>query len=201
MRRFSRILARPSVYRVWQTPFAGKKLRPLLKHAELRRVRRVLDVGCGPGTNASLFAGIEYLGVDLNASYVEDARRRYGREFIVADITRHSLSERGPFDFIFANSVLHHIETADVRRILSHLGELLTEDGHVHVLDLVLPRRASLARMLARWDRGRYARDVEEWRSLFFEFFEPVVFEPYPLGALGVVLWNMVYFKGRAKRK
>jgi len=28
---------------------------------------------------------------------------------------------------------------------------------------------------------------------------ETVVFEPYPLGALGVELWSMVYFKGREK--
>jgi hypothetical protein len=34
---------------------------------------------------------------------------------------------------------------------------------------------------------------------MFAESFEPVVFEPYPLGLAGVTLWNMVYFKGRRR--
>jgi hypothetical protein len=76
----------------------------------------------------------------------------------------------------------------------------LTDDGHVHILDLVLPIRPSVSRLLARADRGDYPRPLEQWRELFTAVFDPVVFEPYPLGAAGVTLWNMVYFKGRARR-
>jgi hypothetical protein len=70
----------------------------------------------------------------------------------------------------------------------------------VHILDLVLPARPSVSRLLARADRGAYPRPLDQWRELFTTSFEPVVFEPYPLGAGGVTLWNMVYFKGRARR-
>jgi hypothetical protein len=35
---------------------------------------------------------------------------------------------------------------------------------------------------------------------MFSTAFEPVVFEPYPLGTAGMTLWNMIYFKGRARR-
>ncbi len=49
-------------------------------------------------------------------------------------------------------------------------------------------------------DRGEYPRPLEEWREHFTSAFEPVVFEPYPLGAAGMTLWNMIYFKGRARR-
>jgi hypothetical protein len=104
------------------------------------------------------------------------------------------------FDFILANSLFHHIDTANTRRILAHLATLLSDDGHVHIFDLVLPVQPSVARFLALADRGDYPRPVEEWRTLFTEAFEPVVFEPYPLGAGGATLWNMVYFKGRARR-
>jgi hypothetical protein len=41
---------------------------------------------------------------------------------------------------------------------------------------------------------------LAEWRRLFTARFEPVVFEPYALTALGAPLWRMVYFKGRARR-
>ena len=187
-------------YRVWQAPFAERKLAPLFSHNDLSRVRRVLDVGCGPGTNTHHFADADYLGIDFNPAYIESARTRHRREFIVADVTKYEVEPDQRFDLILANSLFHHIDTPNTTRILAHLDTLLAKDGHVHVLDLVLPPRPSVSRFLARSDRGDYPRPLEEWREIFTHAFEPVVFEPYPLGAAGMTLWNMVYFKGRARR-
>lgn len=190
------LMDRVAVYRLWQAPFAEKKLEPLRRHADLFSVRRVLDVGCGPGTNARHFLHADYLGLDINPAYVADARRRYGDRFRVADVTRHEFAPGERFDCILVNSLLHHIATPDVRRILARLASLLTPEGRVHILDLVMPERPGLARQLARWDRGDHPRPLEEWRALFEEAFAPVRFEPYPLGMLGITLWNMVYFEG-----
>lgn len=187
-------------YRVWQAPFAERKLAPLLAHNDLGRVRRVLDVGCGPGTNTRHFAHADYLGIDFNPAYIESARKRHGRDFIVADVTEYQVAASERFDLILANSLFHHIETDNTRRILAHLATLLSDDGHVHILDLVLPDRPSIARLLAKADRGDYPRPLAEWRTIFESVFVPVVFEPYPLGLAGVTLWNMIYFKGRARR-
>jgi SAM-dependent methyltransferase len=196
----TRILEHTLAYRVWQAPFAQRKLRPFFAHNDVRRARRVLDVGCGPGTNTHHFASADYLGIDFNPAYIESARRRHGRQFIVADVTRYQVPADRRFDLILANSLFHHIDDPSTRRILVHLATLLTDDGHVHILDLVLPARPSLALFLARADRGDYPRPLEQWRELFTESFDPVVFEPYPLGAAGLTLWSMVYFKGRARR-
>ena len=38
------------------------------------------------------------------------------------------------------------------------------------MLELVLPEKRSIARLLARWDRGKFARPLEEWQSLFEGF-------------------------------
>jgi trans-aconitate methyltransferase len=196
----ARIMEHALAYRVWQAPFAERKLSPLFAHNDVQRARRVLDVGCGPGTNTHHFAGADYLGIDFNPAYVESARRRHGREFVVADVTTYQAPADRRFDLILANSLFHHIDDASTRRILAHLATLLTDDGHVHILDLVLPARPSVSRLLARADRGDYPRPLEQWRELFTTAFQSVVFEPYPLGAAGVTLWNMVYFKGRARR-
>jgi SAM-dependent methyltransferase len=200
MKLHARLMDFTLAYRLWQAPFADRKLAPLWVHNDVQRVRRVLDVGCGPGTNTHHFAGADYLGIDFNPAYIESARRRHGREFVVADVTKYEVPSDRRFDFILANSLFHHIDTANTRRILAHLATLLSDDGHVHIFDLVLPVQPSVARFLALADRGDYPRPVEEWRTLFTEAFEPVVFEPYPLGAGGATLWNMVYFKGRARR-
>lgn len=200
MKLHARIMEHTLAYRAWQAPFAERKLAPLFAHNDVTHARRVLDVGCGPGTNTHHFAGAEYLGVDFNAAYIESARRRHGRTFIVADVTKYKVAPEQRFDLILANSLFHHIDDADTRRILAHLATLLSDDGHVHIMDLVLPPTASVSRFLAHADRGDHPRPLEQWRALFTTAFEQVVFEPYPLGAGGVTLWNMVYFKGRAHR-
>ncbi len=197
-----RLLARPLSYRLWQTPFAEAKFAPVLRYNDLARVRRVLDVGCGPGTNAHHFAGVDYLGIDINERYVEYARRRHNRDFVVVDATEFTVPAGERFDFVLVNSFLHHIPDGAARRLLAHLSSVLTNEGHIHVLELELPEHPSVARLLARMDRGDHPRPLKAWRELLAESFEPVVFEPYRLGGsgwAGVTLWNMVYFKGRAR--
>lgn len=195
----SAILERPSIYRTWQGPFVKKKIAPVLRNNQMQHVRRVLDVGCGPGTNTSHFAAQDYLGLDVNPRYVEDARRRYGREFQVADVAKYRLTNSAGFDFILLNSLLHHLDQASTRRLLTHLCTLLTPDGHVHILDLILPENPSIARLLARWDRGGFPRPLADWERLLASVFRPVVIERYAVSFGGVVLWNMFYFKGQSK--
>lgn len=195
----ARMLEHALVYRVWMALFADQKFAPVLAHNPLHRVRRVLDVACGPGTDAKYFAGADYLGIDLNERYIQDARRRHGRNFMVVDVRDYVAAPEDRFDFVLVDSFLHHLDTKDVLVILTHLRSLLTEDGHIHMLELVLPEKPSIARLLTRWDRGKFVRPLEEWQRLFEELFEPVVFEPYRLTRMGATLYNMVYFKGRSR--
>jgi SAM-dependent methyltransferase len=189
---------RVTAYRLWQAPFAEAKMAPVRRHNDFSKIRRVLDVGCGPGTSTRHFAHADYLGLDFNPGYIAYARRRYGRPFVVADLLTYRAPADSRFDFILANSLFHHIDLDNTHRILQRLAESLTKDGHIHILDLVMPEEPSLARLLARWDRGAYPRPLADWRAVFGEHFEPVVVEPYPVSVLGVTLWNMLYFKGRA---
>jgi SAM-dependent methyltransferase len=193
------VLEYPLVYRLWQAPFVEQKFRPIRAHNDLGAVRRVLDVGCGPGTNTAQFKACDYLGVDFNPRYVEQARRRHQRPFLVADVTAYTVLPGERYDFILLNSLLHHLDTPSARRLLSHLACLLSPGGHVHIIELVLPARPGAARWLARHDRGKFPRPLAEWRGLFTGIFDPVVFQPFPLTAFGAILWEMVYFKGRAK--
>jgi SAM-dependent methyltransferase len=189
-----------TVYRIWQAPFAERKLEPFLRAVDLQRVRRVLDVGCGPGTNARHFREHDYLGVDINPAYIRDAERRFGSRFRVADVTTMRIEPGQGYDCILVNSLLHHLPDEAVERLLGHLATLLSEHGTVNVLDLVLPPNPSIARFLARRDRGDFPRPLERWRELFCTHFRPVVFQPYPLGVAGLTMWSMVYFQGQSPR-
>lgn len=190
------LLDRAAVYRLWQSPFAARKLAIVERSGDIARARRVLDIACGPGTNASRFSHAEYVGVDINRAYIAEARRRHKGRFIAADFTATAPEPLGRFDFILVNSFLHHLKTDDAVHALKSARSLLEQGGHVHVLDLVLPERRSLARSLALADRGRFARPVEEWRAMFSSVFRSVAFERFDLSAFRTPLWEMVYFKG-----
>jgi SAM-dependent methyltransferase len=199
LRSIANIMANVTAYRLWQAPFAEKKFLPVVKYNDLRNVQRVLDVGCGPGTNTSHFKHCEYVGLDWNESYVEYARRRYQRDFFVADVCDYVPPQGQLYDFILVNSFFHHIDDENTHKILKVMKTLLAPGGHVHILDLVMPDRPSIARLLAQWDRGDFARSLDHWREIFSGTFSPVMFEPYPLTGFGVTLWSMVYFKGRSR--
>lgn len=192
-----RLMEHPAVYAVWQAPFAAQKFAPVERQLRERPIRRVLDVGCGTGTNAGRFQNAEYVGLDINERYLQMARARYTGQFVQADLTKADLSSLGTFDTILVNSFLHHVPDEAVRQILSRLTRLLAADGRAHILELVLPPRMSPARIMARLDRGRYARPLQRWRELFGEAFEPVISEPYTFGG---GLWAMIYFQGRVRR-
>jgi len=117
----------------------------------------------------------------------------------VADVCQYSAEPGKKYDFVLVNSFLHHIDLANTKRILSHLSTLLTYDGHVHIIELVMPKQGFLPRRLSLLDRGKYVRPLQEWKEIFSEAFEPVVFEPFWLTRMGINFWQMVYFKGKAR--
>ncbi len=199
MNRLSRLFDNTTAYRLIQAPFADDKLAPIWRHVDRAQVRRVLDVGCGPGTNAAHFGQADYLGIDINPAYVRHARSRFRGRFEVADVMRDPLPDRVN-DFVLVNSLLHHLDDATVTRLLGTLRSTIAAEGKLHVLDLVLPEERCLARLLARMDRGDHARPAQDWLRLLAVDYETVVFERYPLRLFGRTLWNMFYFQGKPKR-
>ena len=196
----SRIMEHTHAYRLWQAPFVDDKFAPVLAHNDLSQVRRVLDVGCGPATNARHFGHANYIGIDCNPAYIEFAKRRHRGEFVVADATTYQVASDQRFDLILVNSFIHHIDARNTLRVLSHLSTLLTEDGHVHILELALAKKPSIARWLTLHDRGDFPRPLDELLEIVGQALHPVIVEPYNLGVFGITLWNMVYLKCRTKR-
>ena len=196
MRITDRLLEHPVVYAAWQRPFVRKKFAPVERRLRDWPIRRVLDVGCGPGTNAQHFAGADYVGVDINPRYLDIARARYAGRFVEANLETADLSSFGTFDVMLVNSFLHHLSDEAVARLLGQLQKLLDSDGRIHILELVLPERLSMTQLMARLDRGQYARPLRVWETLFSRYFDAAVVEPYSVAGL----WAMVYFQGKKKR-
>jgi SAM-dependent methyltransferase len=191
-----RLLEHPLVYAAWQRPFVERKFAPVERYLRDHPARRVLDAGCGPGTNASHFEDADYVGVDINEHYLARARARHRGRFLQADLATADLSSFGTFDAVIINSFLHHLPDDAVNTLLQQVQQLLEPDGRIHILELVMPeQRLSMTRLMAVLDRGRFARPLGAWKALCSAHFETTTFEPYDLAGL----WAMVYFQGKRK--
>jgi 2-polyprenyl-3-methyl-5-hydroxy-6-metoxy-1,4-benzoquinol methylase len=105
----------------------------------------------------------------------------------------------GTYDFVLVNSLLHHLDDAAVSSLLADLRRYVSDDGHIHIVDLELPEQRGIPRALALGDRGDYPRSFTSWRELLTRHFDEVAFEPFAVPARGPMLWSMVYFKGSPK--
>jgi SAM-dependent methyltransferase len=102
--------------------------------------KRVLDVGCGTGTNSLWLAqqGCDVLGVDISAAAVEKARQRAGKacRFAVVDFLKDDVPG-GPFDLVFDRGCFHVFDAAAdrsafaarVARVLAPRGRWLSLIG------------------------------------------------------------------------
>jgi ubiquinone/menaquinone biosynthesis C-methylase UbiE len=96
---------------------------------------RVLDVGCGPGSNWPQWMQLEtpdrLVGVDLSQGMIDEARRRHpSGSFEVARI--HDLPfPDGSFDVVIASAVLHHIPDEHLEAAFAELHRVLDEHGRI----------------------------------------------------------------------
>jgi len=99
---------------------------------------RVLEVGCGLGTDGARFAraGALYTGVDLTEAAVSLARRRFELEglpgeFHVSDAESLDFADES-FDLVYSHGVLHH--TPDTARAVREIRRVLRPGGRAVVM-------------------------------------------------------------------
>jgi trans-aconitate 2-methyltransferase len=109
--------------------FEDERTRPprdLLAQVPIKRPRRLVDLGCGPGNSTELlferFPHAEVIGLDSSPNMLRQARERLPAcTFVEADIT--SWSPDAETDVLFANAVFQWVpdHPAVLRRLLEAL--------------------------------------------------------------------------------
>jgi ubiquinone/menaquinone biosynthesis C-methylase UbiE len=131
---------------------------------------RTLDLGCGPGAFADLFAGDDYVGADLNARYIDHARRTRPGAFIASDARKLDVPDHR-FDQILVFGLLHHLPDEDVRAVLREARRVLVPGGRVLVIEDIpaVSRLNLIGHLIHNVENGEYIRPVEEYRRLYSE--------------------------------
>ncbi len=111
---------------------------------DLTKVRRVMDIGCGLGTDLIMLAKnqpeLEGVGYTLSPAQAHIAAARIAMQGLNARLSIHERDSSrtpfpGSFDLIFGFEVAHHI--ADKDGLFSHIAKALADHGHLVLADTV----------------------------------------------------------------
>src|SRR5882762_7734951 len=102
------------------------------------RSKKVLEIGCGLGTDGAQFAkaGADYTGVDLTDAAVELARKHFAvlglrGDFRTADAENLDFADES-FDLVYSHGVLHH--TPDTSGAVREIHRVLKPGGRAMVM-------------------------------------------------------------------
>jgi tRNA (uracil-5-)-methyltransferase TRM9 len=142
---------------------AGQSARPL----------RVLELGCGDGKVARALPGANYVGVDHSAAMIEIAARLTAASappagsanagqpptaarFYASDLTDPAWPvalPAGPYDWVLAFSVFHHLPGRALRRqVLHQAAALLRAGGHAAMSNWQFARSERLLTRVRPWE-------------------------------------------------
>lgn len=175
-----KILELPPVYNFFQKAVGADKVRRhfIEEYVVPLAGGRVLEVGCGPGTNCEWFPeNIEYVGCDIDEKYIAYAKQQYGSraEFYATPVGK--LGELGlkPFNAVIAVAVLHHLSDSEVHTLCDEVAELLKPGGLFVTVDPCFTAEQSrFERYITSCDRGRFVRFPEQYQVLLKKRFPQV---------------------------
>ena len=113
---------------------------PAFAQFERWRGRRVLEIGCGIGTDAANFsrAGADYTGVDVSETSLALARQRFelfqlrGRFICVNGEDMSAAVAPGSFDLVYSFGVIHHTPHPDA--VVRQIRGLMQADGEFRLM-------------------------------------------------------------------
>jgi trans-aconitate 2-methyltransferase len=168
--------------------FSEERTRPchdLAARISVSPVRRVIDLGCGPGNSTQVLAGLwpdaELTGLDNSTHMIDDARWSHpGWRWIAADIVDWAFSDREPFDVVFANAALHWVPNHDI--VYPRLLERVAPGGALAVQvpnNMDGPGNRFMREVAASpaWERHYPLGRVREWyvhdRGFYYDVLAP----------------------------
>ena len=129
-RRFYELVEAHRYTKEWHIPIAAD--------FAAARGLKVLEIGCGLGTDGAQFAeaGADYTGVDLTEASVELARKRFELfdlpgTFEVADAENLAFEDQS-FDLVYSHGVLHH--TPETQKAIREVHRVLRPGGCAKVM-------------------------------------------------------------------
>jgi cyclopropane fatty-acyl-phospholipid synthase-like methyltransferase len=171
-------------------PEIGKLQLEFLKSQGLEPSDTLLDIGCGTLRAGHLFIFMldpgNYTGMDISEDAIKKGKEMVGKQklreqdptFIVNSDLKFEEVE-GSFDYALAQSVFTHLPNADIQECLSHISNVLEDDGEFYAT--ILPEEeAGLRTKLWEHVYTQSRSEMQEWAATAGLEMTEIPVEEYP---------------------
>lgn len=160
----------PRLYNWFVRPqwFSRLYIHNILKDKFDFKNKTVLDFGCGVGTNCSLFASCNYIGIDCNPKRVQYAKYHYP-DYTFKVTKGHTIPlQENSIDYVLIISVLHHIPTGEIGLYLEEFKRVLKPYGRVLVIEPCFFDKCHISNHFMKlFDRGKYIQSETGYLKQF----------------------------------
>lgn len=173
------ILSSPLVYSSFQRIMGARDDRQNFVDRLIKPVSgmKILDLGCGPADILEHLPDVDYFGVDISQSYIDQAQKKFGDRghFECRQLQIEDLKDIPPVDVVIAIGLLHHLDDDIAINMIRLAWSALKSQGRLLTLDPCLDdKQSSIARFLVKSDRGQNVRDRSGYHSIANKFFPSV---------------------------
>lgn len=118
---------------------ASRSLRKVgLRLAPAGKGMRILEVGCGTGTNLELYQrhGCEIYGIDLSPSMIAQAKNKLGPDVVLhLGDARNMPFEDNYFDLVIAMLTLHEMPQEMRNPVVNEMRRVVADNGRIMIID------------------------------------------------------------------
>lgn len=148
--------------------FGTARLYIFAKYLPYTPGMKVLDLGCGPGTNTDIFQQDDYLGIDINERYIKKARSlRPNHAFKCGDFLDLDQSYDDHFSLVLMSGLIHHLSDEIAEKFIHKAYEVLKNGGRMVAIENCLhSKQSELKKKIILMDRGDHIRKLNHLSSL-----------------------------------
>ena len=171
-----KILSHPIVYTTYQKIVGGYRARKLFvqNNVKIKPGQKILDIGCGPGDILEFLPEVDYTGIDLDPSYIKQAKKKYGTKghFKCAGVDDLDLIETHTYDIVISAGVLHHLTDDQCFNLFKIAVKALKPKGRFVSFDgCYISNQNKISKYFLQKDRGQFIRTQPEYERLAKTYF------------------------------
>ena len=148
--------------------FEGRK--KIIEELNIISEEKIIDIACGVGTFSTLVPG-EYTGIDINTNFINFAKRKYKKNFLVADASNLKMFNDKSFDKALLIDCIHHLSDDKVKKILQETCRITK--NKILIIDVAEQTKNNfIGKFLLKMDVGKFTRTSSKLKNIISQFLD-----------------------------